>query len=109
MITKEVSNCRQLNNFSLFKSMYMYIDSTHNFEADAIFVNKGIKGIKFLDTYQKPNCKYCIVVCKVPKKYKDLFIECMSELESKLLILGYHDYIEFCEKIFKDIENGELV
>lgn len=111
MITKELSNCRQLSHFSLINSLYMYIDTTDDFQADTLFVNNGIKGIKFLEEFKKPDCKYSIIVCKVPKKHTEKFIKCMDELESKMLLIGHHDYLLFCEQLFDDIEksNKEMV
>ena len=99
----ESVNCRQLHNFSLFKSIYVFIDTSREFESKAIFDKKGIP-VKIVEYFIRPDSRYSVVICKVPKKYKNEFAECMEELESKLLILGYHDYEEFCNKFFNELE-----
>ena len=62
--------------------------------------------VKVKETWSKDigsYSKYHITVCDVPKKYALKFIEAMHILKDNVLILGYSDYEESCEKIFGDI------
>lgn len=82
---------------SLFYNYYLFYD-TKEYHADNLFVHSDIH-IYFLNEWTYPSTKYVLVLCKVKKKYTKTFIECMEQLKNKMLLLGYYDYIECCEKL----------
>ena len=95
-------------NYALWKkgliyNHFLYCD-TSSYDADRIFVQNNVTGIKFGEELRHPDyAGYCIIFVKIPKWKTKLFIESMSSLE-RLLCLYSHKYLEICEKLKKSIE-----
>ena len=60
--------------------------------------------MKFKGEYAKLESPYRIVFCKVIKKDVERFEEALGKLKSKMLLLGYRDYLDVCREITKMIE-----
>ena len=93
----ETINYYQLDHFSLFYDKYIFFDTAEHL-ADQVFVQHMLR-IRFKGDYQKEGEKYRLILCKVPKKGRTEFAECMKDLVRKMLLLGNTDYCEFCEQI----------
>lgn len=93
-----------LQGFSIFHNHYAYIDMSDNYKADLVFVENGLRHIKFIGDYAHKTIPYSVILCKVRKKDDNLFRECMEKLKDKMLILGNTDYQEFCENLINMLE-----
>ena len=83
-------------------SWFMYADLTTDgkYTADQIFIDHGLH-VKFDREYTKTvdGDTYSVILCRIRKKKKDIFIQCMDELNKKILICGHNSY----EKIREDM------
>ena len=95
-----MNNIIALRTFNPFKKMYAYID-TNNYLADRIFVEKGLE-VKFLKDFYRHEDDYIVVFVNMWNKNVPLFMDCMKELEKRLLITGHNDYSD----IVKDITSN---
>lgn len=97
-----MKNYLKLKTFPLFKARYVYIDicSNDKYQADEIFVREQLH-VDFYKDFAKDDTPYIIVVVKVSKKDTEKFEKCMEELGKKMLLKGYDDYPEFCERTMK--------
>jgi len=86
-----------MEDFSLFKDTYAYIDHKSYF-ADQLFIQRKIR-VYFKEEMIREDSPYCIVFCKVSKRDVDKFEEALGKLKDKMLLLGYTDYSEVCEKL----------
>lgn len=80
-------------------SHYMYAD-LEKYVADNIFIKNKLRvdfGKEFVKEIDGE--KYIIVFCKFRKNKQDVFIQCMDELNKKMLLCGHTAY----EKIKEDI------
>ena len=90
------NNYIQLDHFSLFYDMYMFVDTPEHL-ADQVFIQHKLP-VRFKGDYQKNGQKYQFILCKVPKKRRDDFIDCMKALTRKMYLLGHTDYRKFCDQ-----------
>lgn len=95
----KMQNYIKLTNFSLINVHYAYFDAPE-YLGDQIFVQKNLK-IKFGNELKHQGEAYILVFCKIRKRDEHLFLEAMEELKNKMLLLGYTDYLPFCEKMCK--------
>lgn len=77
----------------------IYIDTNQHL-ADKIFIEHKLK-MKFMSDFQNKVNNYEVILVEFPKKKLPTFIECMQELENKLLILGYSDYPAECKELIR--------
>ena len=82
----EEKNYYQLEHFSLFYDLYMFIDTAEHL-ADQVFIQHQLP-IRFKGDYQKDGQKYRMILCKAPKKRRSEFVACMKDLARKMLLLG---------------------
>ena len=77
------------------------------FDVDKFFgshmIIENMIRIDFQKEMRKDGSPYIAVFCKVHKKDIEKFENTMLELRKKILICGYSDYDEFCEKFFSKI------
>lgn len=85
----------------LFKSNYAFFD-VPDYYADNLFVQHKIK-VDFLKEFQNGENSYIAIFCRVKKKDAKEFEAVMEELEKKMIICGYTDYPEYCDKFIKTI------
>lgn len=102
-----MKNYWRMKDFSIFSVSYAYVDHS-SYQADQLFVQNKVR-MKFKGEYAKAESPYRIVFCKVIKKDADRFEEVLGKLKSKMLLLGYRDYPDFCNEITKMIEEGMRV
>ena len=91
-----------------FNLKYMYVDIDRNYDyvADSLFYKRRIP-VTFKDEMVKPGDKYRIIFCKIKKKYQKQFEEALEELKSKMHLLGYNDYEEYCERLMNELDETE--
>lgn len=83
------------NRFSRYNN-FVYIDTT-GFLADRIFAQNEIK-VKFCGDYFHKEKKYVVVMCKVKKKDASVFLQSMTELKNRAILMGNTDYESFCKE-----------
>lgn len=98
-----MANFMALDSRSVFSQWYAYID-IKEYAAGQIFKDKNVH-VKYKNDYVKDGIAYCIVLCVVPKKQRELFEACMKELSNKIVLLGHPDYPMFCEGYFKMLDD----
>lgn len=99
---KKGSYYLHLDKFSLVYSYYAYFDVPEYF-ADQLFIQHQIR-VHFSGEYKKAGKRYVIVLCRVRKKYERRFLDALSELPKKMLLLGYTDYLEDCAELVERME-----
>lgn len=100
-----MQNYWRLSDFYLFSVAYAYVD--HNsYLADQVFIQDKIT-VKYTGEMVDENSSYCIVLCKVRKKDAVRFEASLGKLKNKMLLMGYRDYPDACDKIAKILEEGE--
>lgn len=99
-----VTNCRCFKKL-LFSSLFIYVDAVDNYQADDLFDNNNLS-VRFKGDYRSQDQnKYIAVLCKVRNKDIDKFANIMHELEIKMLLIGYHDYVDYCQDFWKQFIN----
>ena len=80
---------------------YVFFD-VEQYYADNLFIQYKIK-VTFLREYQKEDIPYLAIFCKVKKQDVSEFEIVMKELANKMIICGYTEYEQFCERFINDI------
>lgn len=91
------ANYIKLDVFSLRYNHYAFID-TDEYLADKLFINHKVT-VDFGREYKMEGKPYLIIFCKVKKKDDEAFKEALSEMENKMLLMGYTDYDEMCNLV----------
>ena len=100
-------NYYECRNFGIKYKVFLYID-TKEYLADRIFLDYKVR-VKWTRQFSHKNSPYLVIFCKVPKKDVSRFEMAMSDLEKKMLIYGYTDYMDLSKSIIDEItEKGEL-
>lgn len=88
-----------------FYAHYMYFDinTEEHYIADSLFYKRKIPVI-FKGEMVRNGDKYIAVFCKIKRKYKDSFEKALEELKTKMELLGYLDYEEYCVNLIKQIK-----
>lgn len=94
-----------LEKINLFYSYYAYFD-VPEFFADQLFIQHQVR-VHFYGEYQKKGKQYVVVLCRVRKKDEERFLEALSELPRKMLLLGYINYLEDCSELLEHIEKHQ--
>lgn len=85
---------------------FMYMDAADEYHADSLF-QKNTVHVKFLGReYISPDGRYRFVTCRIPKSEVGRFEKAMGELPTKMLLLGYEDYIDRWEKMMQYFEEN---
>ena len=89
----------------LFYLKYFYVDAQtdRGYVADSCFYKRKIP-VKYGGDYVRDDDKYIVVTCKIRKKYRKPFEEALKEIRTKMALLGYNDYDEYCASLKKAIE-----
>ena len=98
----EYKNYVTLKKFSFKFDYYCFFDVAQ-YLADEIFIKHKVR-VWFRQEFQKHESNYLVIFCKVKKKDKKEFLASLEELKSKMLLLGYTDYPDFCEELMKNLE-----
>ena len=64
--------------------------------ADQLFIKHKVP-VKFGKEYCKNNSRYCVISCKIRKRYEEEFKKALAEMDNKMILRGYTDYADFCE------------
>ena len=96
-------NYLKLSKFSLFNAHYMFLDCNDYF-ADQLFIKHKVR-VKFEEEFGKKDSPYCVILCSIRKKDEKGFLSALSEMENKMILLGYRDYHEFCKEVMTTIQN----
>ena len=96
-----IKNIIALRTFNPFKKMYAYVD-TNNYLADRIFLEKRLN-VKFLKDFYRHEDDYIIVFVKVKNKDVPEFMECIKELEKRLLITGHDDFSKIIDDTTRNL------
>ena len=64
--------------------------------ADQLFIKHKVP-VKFGKEYRKNNSRYCVISCKIRKRYEEEFKKALAEMDNKMILRGYTDYADFCE------------
>ena len=101
-------NCWKLRYISLRSVRYAYLD-TREYLADALLAKRQVR-VRFGQEMSKRGEPYLIVSCKIKKRDEACFLEAMSELCDRMLLLGHTDYGACCERVMNAItgENGHV-
>lgn len=103
----EMMNYYECRNFGIKYKVFLYID-TKEYLADRIFLDHKVR-VKWTRQFSHKNSPYLVIFCKVPKKDVARFKMAMSDLEKKMLIYGYTDYMDLSKSIIDEItEEGEF-
>lgn len=93
---------------SLFWRDVAFIDGCEK-EGMRLLAQRGLDDVKVNYAFaHKDWPRYVLIMCSVPKKRLDEFVDVMHELENRMLILGYRDYEEACSTLFRlarEVEN----
>lgn len=89
----------------LFKANYAFFDVS-DYYADNLFIQHKVK-VNFLKEFQNGENHYIVIFCKVKKRDAKELEEVIEELEKKMIICGYTDYPEFCDKSIKTFLSGK--
>lgn len=97
-------NFFRLDNFSVWYRSYAFVDCDEYY-ADQIFIDNKIK-VKFGKEFKDSKSAYRMIFCKVRKRDEEKFLEAISELRNKMILMGYTDYEEQCQNICKRLKSN---
>lgn len=98
-------NYMELFSRSPFTRKFMYFDIPE-YKADDIFNEMGIIP-KFEEEMVRDGTPYVVIFCRIKKTEVHKFQLAMDMLVKKMLILGFTDYLEYCEGIFDSFQVEE--
>lgn len=100
-----LKNYYKLQNPSFFKFQYVFLDS-EDYLADQLFIKYKVT-VDFGDEYVKENSPYHVIFCKIRKRDEKKFLDALSEMYDKMLLMGYKDYQEVCDNFIRVVEKNE--
>lgn len=80
---------------------YLYMDAREEYHADSLFRKHGITRMIFGKEWISPDKKYCLIYVWVAKKQAKQFEAAIEEMPDRMRLLGYSDYCEVWESIFR--------
>lgn len=90
-------NYWELKKFSLRKKYFAFVD-TDGYLADQLFIKHRVR-VDYRQEYAMPDSLYRVIMCCVAKKDLSEFVQALKELENKMILFGYADYLKFCEEL----------
>lgn len=89
----------------LFSLRYAYVDLNvdSGYVADSLFYRRKIR-VWFLNEAVRDGDKYRLIFCRIRKKDKQRFEEALSEIRTKMALLGHNDYDDYCDELMRRIE-----
>jgi hypothetical protein len=83
------------------RKAFMYMDAADEYHADSLLQKNNVHA-KFSDNvFVSPDGRYRFVFCTIPKAEVGRFEKAIGELPSRMLLLGYEDYIDTWERMAK--------
>lgn len=98
-----MANFIEYHTLSPFTKGFCYFD-TADYLADELFNKNGVSP-KFHEEYTLEGSEYVAIICRVKRSDAHKFINCMKELEKKMILLGHTDYDSFCSGLVENIAN----
>lgn len=90
-----LNNYLKLKTMSPFTYSYIFLDCDE-YLADQLFIKHKVP-VKFGKEYRKNDSRYCVISCKIRKRYEEEFKKALAEMNNKMILRGYTDYADFCE------------
>ena len=91
---------------SLTHKYFLYLDAADEYHADSLFQKNKVH-IRFMNKeFISPDGRYRFVYCSVPKGEIGRFEKAISELPTRMLLLGYENYIDYWEQMVVYFENN---
>ena len=87
-----LKNYYKLQSPSFFKFQYVFLDS-EDYLADQLFIKYKVT-VDFGDEY-------------VRERDEKKFLDALSEMYDKMLLMGYKDYQEVCDNFIRVVEQNE--
>ena len=88
------------------RKYFMYMDAADEYHADSLLQKHNVHA-RFSDkVFISPDGRYRFVYCNIPKGEVGRFEKAMSELPTRMLLLGYEDYIDCWERMMKFFEEN---
>ena len=104
-ISRTLDNYFKLKTISPFTYSYMFLDCDE-YLADQLFIKYKVT-VDFGDEYVKENSPYHVIFCKIRKRDEKKFLDALSEMYDKMLLMGYKDYQEVCDNFIRVVEKNE--
>ncbi len=99
-----MKNYVKLKRRNIFRYQYLYLDHEDYF-ADKIFIEHKLR-IHFGKEYVRDKGVFRVICVSFPKKREKDFLECMKELEKRIMIMGpdsYKYYKDICESVVGEL------
>ena len=92
-----MDNCIRIRSWSPFHFRVIIID-TKEYVSTRILTNYGIRpwNIKRMSNSSTP---FRLVECSIRKKDVEKFIEALEGIRNSILVMGYRDYDQMCDKL----------
>lgn len=90
-----MNNYLKLKTMSPFTYSYIFLDCDE-YLADKLFIKHKVP-VKFGKEYRKNDSRYCVISCKIRKRYEEEFKKALAEMNNKMILRCYTDYADFCE------------
>ena len=90
-----MNNYLKLKTMSPFTYSYIFLDCDE-YLADQLFIKHKVP-VKFGKEYRKNDSRYCVMSCKIRKRYEEEFKKALAEMNNKMILRGYTDFTDFCE------------
>ena len=100
-----MENYMKLEAFSLLNFHYIFIDCDR-YLADQLFISHKVR-VWFGREFARKDMPYRIIMCRVRKRNNEAFIEALSEMSKKMLLLGYGDYEDKCRSIISELNSAD--
>ncbi len=85
---------------------FMYMDAADEYHADSLFQKNNVH-VRFLKgEYISPDGRYRFIRCRVPKSEVGRFEKAISELPTKMSLLGYENYIDYWQQMMEFFEQN---
>ena len=85
---------------NLNKKLFFFVDNSQNV-SNNIFIANKLK-VRYCSEIRLDFNNYKILFVKVPITQEELFINCMEELNDKMVLRGFRDYKDVCKIILND-------
>lgn len=102
--TVELHNMAMLNPHRWLPWYTIFFVDSIQYLSFSIFDKHNLKPF-FFKHLERDDVSYVGIMCLIRKKRLEDFLMCMEELEKNMMICGYSDYREFCDKVIEELWN----
>lgn len=96
---------QRIDRPSMLYNYYAFLD-TGAYLADQLFIKHQVQ-VHFREEYVRNNSPYRVIFCRVRKREQQRFLAALSELPTKMMLLGYTDYLETCYSLWGNRNSHE--